>query len=137
MSSLFPGRRVPDVCGLCGERPKAIYIMMPTQPDNRMDRELGGQPHPYFDESEKDDGWVGASGTSSATPQIAGVVALMMQKAMQEGRGLDTAAARSILERSAVPVTRGRNAMGIPAVGHPSTAVGWGLVDARAAVGSV
>ncbi|MEM7120577.1 MAG: S8 family serine peptidase [Pseudomonadota bacterium] len=137
LSSLFPGRRVPDVSGLCGERPKAIYIIMPTQPDNLMDRTLSGTPHPSFDETDDDDGWVGASGTSSATPQVAGIVAMMLQKARQIGRTLDTSDVRAILESSAVPITQGRNAMGFPAVGQPNVAVGWGLVDARAALAQV
>src|SRR5262249_9106404 len=32
ISSLYPGRRVPDVCGLCGQRPAGIYIVMPSAP---------------------------------------------------------------------------------------------------------
>lgn len=137
MSSVFPGRRVPDFCGLCGEQPKAIYIVMPTQPGNQMDRAYGGATFPDQDQTATNDGWVGASGTSSATPQIAGILALMLQKAARTGRRLDTEQIRAILEQTAVPVTRGRNFMGIPAVGHPNTAVGWGLIDAAAAVAAV
>lgn len=134
MSSQFPGRRVPDVCGLCGEVPRAIYIVMPTQPRNTMDFDLGGAGWPQFDETTTDDGWVGASGTSSATPQVAGVVALMLQRADNVGRTLVQADIRQILSQSAVPITRGRNAMGIPAIGHPNVATGWGLVDATKAL---
>jgi hypothetical protein len=139
MSSLFPGRRIPDVCGLCGESPRGIYIVMPTQPANTMDAEncSGGSPFPNGDETRADDGWVGASGTSAATPQIAGIVALMVQKAKAKGTKLTTAAVRDVLENSCVPVTAGRNAMGFPAVGHPNTAVGFGLVDATAALEKV
>lgn len=138
MSSVFPGRRVPDFCGLCGEQPRAIYIVMPTQPGNQMDRSLGGQSFPDFDDTANDDGWVGASGTSSATPQIAGVVALMLEKAEKTGRTLKADQVRSILERTSKPISRGRNAMGIPATNQqPNTAVGWGLVDAAAALSAV
>lgn len=137
MSSLFPGRRVPDFCGLCGEQPRAIYIVMPTQPSNQMDRGLSGLAHPQQDETAPADGWVGASGTSSATPQIAGIVALLLEKAARKGRKLDAADVRTILQGSATAITSGRNAMGFPAVGQPNTAVGWGLVDAAAALAMV
>ncbi|MBV2149815.1 S8 family serine peptidase [Sphingobium sp. AS12] len=137
MSSLFPGRRVPDVCGLVGQLPRAIYIMMPTQPQSTMDVDHGGTPHPQHDESASDDGWVGASGTSAATPQVAGIVALMLERARELGKPLSAGCVRSILESTAVAVTKGRNQMGMPAVGQPSTAVGWGLVDATAAIAQV
>jgi subtilisin family serine protease len=134
MSGMFPNRRVPDVSGLCGVRPKAIYIMMPTQPGNTMDKENGGLAHPDGDGTAKNDGWVGASGTSSATPQVAGVVALMVQKARARNLPLTASAAKQILEQSCLPITTGRNAMGFPAVGQPNTAVGFGLVNATAAL---
>jgi serine protease AprX len=137
MSGMFPGRRTPDVCGLCGQRPKAIYIMMPTQPANTMDRENSGTTFPNGDETTASDGWVGASGTSSATPQIAGIVALMVQKARANGTPLTPASVKAALEQSCVPVTAGRNAMGFPAVGQPNTAVGFGLVDATAALARI
>jgi serine protease AprX len=137
MSGMFQGRRIPDVCGLCGELPKAIYIMMPTQPANTMDHENAGNNFPDSDGTTADDGWVGASGTSSATPQIAGVVALMVQKARAAGKVLTPAAAKTALERSCLAITVGRNAMGFPASGQPNTAVGFGLVDATAALNAV
>jgi subtilisin family serine protease len=80
---------------------------------------------------------LGASGTSSATPQIAGVVALMVQKARAAGRTLNPADAKDALARSCRPITAGRNAMGFPPVGQPNTAVGFGLVDATAALNLV
>jgi subtilisin family serine protease len=137
MSSMFPGRRIPDVSGLCGQTPKAIYILMPTQPANTMDQQNGGTPFPDADETRGNDGWVGASGTSSATPQIAGIVALMIQKARRKGLTLSAADVRSKLEASCVAITAGRNAMGFPAVGQPNTAVGFGLVNATAALANV
>ena len=36
-SAIYPGRRVPDVCGLVGLRPKAIYIMLPVEPGDSID----------------------------------------------------------------------------------------------------
>jgi hypothetical protein len=136
MSGMFPNRRIPDVCGLCGERPKATYIMMPTQPGNTMDGEFSG-PQPDGDGTAANDGWLAASGTSSATPQIAGIVALMVQKARAKGKTLTTADVRNALETSCVPITNGRNAMGFPPVGQPNTAVGFGLVDATAALAQI
>jgi hypothetical protein len=137
VSSLYPQRRVPDVSGLCGQGPRGIYIVMPCPPRSQMDADYGGAPFPDRDTTTVDDGWMAASGTSSATPQVAGVVALMLEKARANGKTLDTAGARSILEQTSRPVTSGRNAFGFPAVGHPNVAVGYGLVDATAALGLV
>ena len=137
MSSMYPQRRVPDFCGLCGQRPKAVYIMMPTQPGRTMDVERGGTAFPHGDGHGKKDGWVGASGTSSATPQVAGVVALMIQKARTKNLTLTSESIREILENTCVAVIAGRNAMGFPATGRPSTAVGFGLVNAAAALARV
>ena len=137
MSGMFPGRRIPDVCGLCGQLPKAIYIVMPTQPANTMDGENAGNNFPDGDGTAPNDGWVGASGTSSATPQIAGIVALMVQKARAAGKVLTPAMVKTALTQSCIAVTAGRNAMGFPATGQPNTAVGFGLVDATAALNAV
>jgi len=46
-------------------------------------------------------------------------------------------AAKAALERSCVAIAVGRNAMGFPAAGQPNTAVGFGLVDATAALNAV
>src|SRR6266853_3008500 len=137
MSNHYPGRRVPDVCGLCGEKPKGIYIMMPCPPNCTLDKLFAGSSFPDGDETRRDDGWVSTSGTSAATPQIAGVVALMVARARANGRTLTTDSVRDLLQQTAVAVQRGRNAQGIPAVGHPNTAVGFGLVDAAAALARI
>ena len=137
ISSYYQNRRVPDLSGLCGQRPAAVYIPMPIPEGCQMDVQLGGQAYPAGDETTTSDGWCAASGTSSATPQTAGVVALMLQRAQQTGRTLSPADVKSILEQTAVPVTRGRNAFGFPAAGHPNVAVGFGLVDAGAATAAV
>lgn len=129
MSSLYPNRRVPDVCGLCGQIPQGIYILMPTQPGCEMDVNLGNTPYDDFDETSPNDGWCGASGTSSATPQVAGIVALMLEAAKAKGNTLTPADVRAVLGASAQPVTAGRNAFGFPAARVPNTATGFGLVD--------
>lgn len=139
MSSHYPGRRVPDVSGLVGQSPKGIYIPMPCQPGCEMDKSFGGGTFPDGDETNGTDGWVVASGTSSATPQIAGVVALMLEKAASKSPApaLDVAAICQILETTAQPVQTGKNAFGFPAQGQPNVATGYGLVDATAALGQV
>jgi subtilisin family serine protease len=110
---------------------------MPCPPGSPLDRSYGGRPFPDRDTTPPGDGWVVASGTSSAAPQVAGVVALMLEKARANGRTLDAARARAILEQTCRPVTTGSNAFGFPAYGHPNVAVGFGLVDAAAALSVV
>jgi subtilisin family serine protease len=82
MSQIYPGRRVPDLSGLVGMRPKAIYITLPVQPGDEIDslpwnhvsgRGLQGGVHPNGDETANNDGWGGFSGTSAAAPQLAGL----------------------------------------------------------------
>ena len=136
-SDLYPIRKVPDVCGLVGQKPNAIYIMMPCPPGCKMDKEFGGASFPDHDDTTKNDGWVGASGTSSATPQIAGVVALLVEKARAAGKVLTNDDVRQILQSTAVSVQKGNNAQGFPAVGHPNVAVGHGLVNAAAALAKI
>jgi serine protease AprX len=136
-SNLYPGRRVPDVSGLCGQRPKGIYILMPCAPGSSLDRAQAGPSFPDQDETAPDDGWLGASGTSSAAPQVAGLVALLVAQGRAKGNVLTTDAVRNLLQQTAVIVEKGNNAQGFPAVGHPNIAVGFGLVDAGAALDKV
>jgi subtilisin family serine protease len=77
----YPGRHVPDLCGLVGMRPHGVYIMLPVQPGCVLDQEFAAAgPFPGGDMTGAGDGWIAASGTSSAAPQIAGVCALLKQK---------------------------------------------------------
>ena len=134
----YGGRRVPDVCGLCGQRPNGIYITLPCPPGSELDQRFAGPSFPVRDETLSADGWLNASGTSSATAQIAGVVALMVERARALGRpALTTASAKAILQQTAIPVERGMNAQGFPAMGHPNVAVGFGLVNTAAALARV
>ncbi|HVM14340.1 MAG TPA: S8 family serine peptidase [Egibacteraceae bacterium] len=128
-SLIYPGRHVPDVCGLVGMQPKAIYIMLPVQPGNAIDVGLSGTPFPEHDETAENDGWAVLSGTSAACPQVAGVCALLRQ--VQPG--LSPVSARELLKASARDVSIGRSAMGEPADHGHDGATGAGLVDAHRA----
>ena len=79
MSNVYPGRRVPDVSGLVGMRPKAIYIMLPLSEGAAIDVGNAGGTHPNGDETPNNDGWAAFSGTSASCPQVAGVCALIKQ----------------------------------------------------------
>ncbi len=128
-SQIYPGRHVPDVCGLVGMKPRAIYIMLPVEPADQIDQGLAGGSYPNKDETAKDDGWAVISGTSASSPQIAGVCALLKQ--VQPG--LSPALMRAILRASARDVSRGQSSHGQPAGEGHDGATGAGLVDAQVA----
>lgn len=142
MSNIYPGRRVPDLSGLVGMRPKAIYIMLPVEPGDDIDsipwndpsgRGLQGGVHPNGDETTTSDGWGAFSGTSAAAPQLAGAAALVKQACPR----LTPAQVRDVLKVTARDVTTGNchpNTGGNAAVVGPDTATGNGLVDAYRAV---
>ena len=129
-SVVYPGRNVPDVSGLVGMQPRAIYIMLPVQPNDQLDTLFAGGTHPNGDETAADDGWGAFSGTSAAAPQIAGVCALVKQAC---GR-LTPAEVKDILTTTATDVTTGVNGNGDPAGPGYDLATGHGLVDAQRAV---
>jgi subtilase family serine protease len=114
-STWFPGRRVPDVCGLCGEPPTADYIVLPVQSGASL---------------EKQSGWGAFSGTSACSPMVAGVCALLKQA----DPSLTSEQVRSILQHTARDILVGTNAMGKVAGPGPDGATGFGLVDATRAV---
>lgn len=136
-SDIFNARSVPDVSGLCGQKPEGVYIAMPTQPDSIEDWGKGAYAYPDGDGTGGKDGWVVMSGTSAATPQVAGVVALMLEKARQDGRSLGPGRIKDILRATATPVTRGRNANGRPGDALPNGGAGAGLVNASRALSRV
>ena len=41
-SLIYPGRHVPDICGLVGMQPRGIYIMLPVEPGDTIDTGLAG-----------------------------------------------------------------------------------------------
>ncbi|HZJ05093.1 MAG TPA: S8 family serine peptidase [Nocardioidaceae bacterium] len=134
-SSIFSGRNVPDLSGLVGMVPRAAYIMLPVEPNDDIDRDLGnGLAHPNGDETAANDGWAAISGTSAAAPQLAGAAALVRQACPR----LTPAQVRNVLESSAKDVTAG-NCFNRPGMNHPAVvgddlATGSGLVDANRAV---
>ena len=117
-STWFPGRSTPDVSGLCGERPTADYIVLPVQDGSAL---------------ERSDGWGAFSGTSAASPMVAGVCALL-KEADETLRPDDI---RNILKFTARDITSGTNAHGRPAQPGPDGATGFGLVDGARAINAV
>ncbi len=128
-SQIYPGRHVPDICGLVGLQPRAIYIMLPVEPGDQIDVGLAGGSYPNADETAADDGWAVISGTSAASPQVAGVCALLKQ--VQPGLSPDLV--KAILRASARDVTIGQSAHGQAAGEGYDGATGAGLVDAAVA----
>lgn len=128
-SLIYPGRHVPDVCGLVGMRPAGVYIMLPVQPGCAIDAGLAGGTFPDADETAPDDGWAVISGTSASSPQIAGLCALLRQAQP----GLSPTLMKALLRASARDVTTGKSAMGEPAGPGHDGATGAGLVDAHRA----
>lgn len=129
VSQLFPGRQVPDICGVVGEAgtaPLKGHIMLPVPPTSRLDGE-------NFPSRTRGSGWGIFSGTSAACPQVAGLVALIKQI----NSSLTTSQIRQVLQARAVDITSGRTATGETAVEGNDVATGAGLVDALRACGFV
>ncbi len=128
-SKIYPGRHVPDVCGLVGKKPGGVYIMLPVEPNDAIDRMLSKSgKFPDGDETKPNDGWAVISGTSASAPQVAGVCALLKQ--IQPG--LSPQLAKAILRASARDVMKGRSQYDRAAGGFDG-ATGAGLVDATRA----
>lgn len=124
-STWYPGRAVPDVCGLTGNSvniggTKAPSIMLPVQEGADLDAITPST-------GSNNDGWGLFSGTSAACPQIAGIVALMLEK----NPALTPAQVKEKLMKSARDVKKGTTAHGVTAVSGPDLATGAGLADAK------
>lgn len=120
-SKLYPGRHVPDLCGLVGKRTAAgtaPLIMLPVQPGCKLDLPNTGA---------NNDGWGIFSGTSAASPQVAGVVALLLEKKPS----LTPAQVKEKLVKSATDVKKGTSRMGDTAGPGTDAATGSGLVNAK------
>ncbi|WP_051973177.1 S8 family serine peptidase [Cryobacterium sp. MLB-32] len=136
LSQIYPGRRVPDVSGLVGLLPRAIYLMLPQPAGSAIDVGNAGPGFPNSDETLASDGWAAFSGTSAAAPQLAGACALLRG----EDPSISPAAAREILMKSAEDVVTGTSnpsTGGQPAAPGNDLATGAGLVDAVSALSSL
>lgn len=122
-SKLYPGRSVPDFCGIVGESsqttPLKGHIMLPVP--NGCD--LEGENLPT---TQQNKGWGIFSGTSAAAPQIAGIVALMLSV----NSNLLPAQVKSILASTATDVETGTSGHGETATGGNDLATGSGLINA-------
>lgn len=119
-STFYPGRSVPDVCGLVGNKVAsgAPLIMLPVPPGSGLDLPNTGSAT---------DGWGIFSGTSAASPQVAGIIALLLQKKPS----LTPKQVKKILVDSAFDVKAGKTAMGHAATTGPDLATGAGLANAK------
>ncbi len=127
-STRFPGQHVPEICGLVGMQPRAIYITLPIPPASEIDKDLGRGKFPNKDETGTDDGWGVFSGTSAACPMVAGVVALILSEHPNE----DLNAIRNRLY-NATDVVQGQSSHGDMAGLGFDDATGHGLVNAELA----
>ena len=124
-STWYPGRASPDVCGLTGKGvniggTKAPSLLLPVEENATLDNIAPAT-------GSSADGWGLFSGTSAACPQIAGIVALMLEK----DPALTPAKAKEKLKKSARDVKKGTTAHGETAVAGPDLATGAGLADAK------
>lgn len=126
-SSLYSNRHVPDVCGMVGNRvqingsSRAPSLMLPVPSGSTLD-----QISPSTGSST--DGWGLFSGTSAACPQVAGVVALMLEK----NDSLSPADVKDkLVNQASKDVRTGQSAMGDSAGPGYDAATGAGLVDAK------
>ncbi|WP_105973111.1 S8 family serine peptidase [Streptomyces geranii] len=123
-SKVFPGRTVPDLCGLVGMQPNGAYIRLPAPAGSEIDRNYAE----YGDGTKASDGWIVSSGTSAAAPQLAGICALLLQ-AYPKAKPHEI---REALRRGATDVVRGHSNLmtgGVARPGH-DPATGYGLANA-------
>lgn len=106
-SSVFPGREVPDVCGLVGNLPYGRLLLVPVPPKARLAKRpafgmiAAGEPAALGDTARLK-GWAMFSGTSAAAAMIAGAAALLLQKRPE----LDPDSVKRILIESSPKVAR-------------------------------
>lgn len=131
-SKIYPGRQVPDVCGLVGTVGNAGHIQLPVQSGSTYDVDCR-----RYDGTTENDGWAIFSGTSAAAPQVAGVCALLLEA----DPALTPAQIKDILCVTARDITQGASVQQLGRDGAPKdaapqrdAATGFGLADASAAI---
>jgi subtilisin family serine protease len=132
-SKIYPGRIVPDFCGLVGmANNHADYIMLPLEPKCDIDSQVSSH-----DATANDDGWTVISGTSAAAPQLAGICALLLQKDSHltptDVKQILRSTCRDVIKGAANPASNEDNG-GVPAGSGIDGATGAGLVDVFAAL---
>ncbi len=125
-----PGRQTPDLCGIVGQAPHGVFIALPTQPNSQFDNVFASAG--FDDATLPDDGWLVASGTSSATPMVAATAALLLET--NPAAVGNPALVRSTLISSCIDVVTGSSANGQAAGPGADLATGAGLVSAYRAV---
>jgi hypothetical protein len=133
-SPWFPGRIVPDVCGLVGLLPRAQYLMLPVPPGSELD-EMESKPDdtdPQGDGTTATDGWALFSGTSGAAPQLAGAVAVLLEV----NKSLTPAQIIEAFSKTAIDITSGNCHPRFNNLAGPGRdlATGFGLVSLADAV---
>ena len=121
-SQLYPGRHVPDFCGIVGESsnaPMRGHIMLPVPRGSNLEGD-------NLPNSKSNKGWGIFSGTSAAAPQVAGVVALMLSV----DPNLSPSDIKDILSDTTTDVLRGSSAHGEHAHLGYDAATGSGFVNA-------
>jgi hypothetical protein len=133
INALVPGRHCPDLSAIVGHAPNGIFIMMPTQAGATFDAAFGGGVFPNGDETGVADGWLCASGTSSAAPMVAGAATLLLEASTT----LTPADIQQALEDACLDVTTGNSASGEGTAVGPDDATGAGMIDIGAAIDHV
>jgi hypothetical protein len=133
VNGLFPARHCPDLSAIVGLSPRGIFIVMPTMKGAQFDGAFSGGVFPNGDETGADDGWLVASGTSSAAPMVAGAAALLLQAKTS----LTPAEIKQTLEDTCIDVVNGFSGSGEAAGIGPDSATGAGMIDIETAVNHV
>ncbi|MHA1483983.1 MAG: S8 family serine peptidase [Candidatus Thorarchaeota archaeon] len=122
-------RLVPDVCGIVGCQPAGLLIEMPTEPDSEYDNDMSTLGD---DQTDPNDGWLVASGTSSAAPQVAGLAALVIQ----QEPGIAVGKFKHLIMTTCTDVITGHSGAGqdVHAKKGSDLATGYGLINVRRAL---
>jgi subtilisin family serine protease len=133
VNTMHPNRHCPDLSAIVGQAPRGILIVVPTMAGAIFDGSFSGGAFPNGDETAGDDGWMVASGTSSAAPMVAGAAALLLQARSS----LTPTEIKDILADTCIDVVNGASASGEVAGIGPDSATGAGMIEVGAAIDKV